>query len=85
MIRVSSKQVLIDFEGCKLDTWLMSHFQILLIFQFESESGAISGKTCMVYKPKCSKCLSFAVKTFEVCPGYQMKYKYVGKYPILIE
>ena len=39
----------------------------------------------MVYEPKCSKCVSFAVKTLEVCLGYQMKHKYEEKDFILVE
>ena len=29
--------------------------------------------------------MSFAVKTLEVCPGYQMKHKYAEKYSVLVE
>ena len=42
-------------------------------------------QTCMVDAPKWSRCLLFAVKSCEVYPGYQMKYKYVGKWFDIVE
>ena len=75
MIRVSSMQVLEDFEGSRLDTLAheaLSDFIHSLIWK------RIWGyfRQNMVYKPKWYKYLSFAVETVEVCPCYLMKHKY---------